>query len=389
MYKIKRLFVYIHVFFAMIAAKAVGFFLKNSPRYKDLWIVSERGVDARDNGYHFFRYLRSAHPEINAVYIIAKDSPDRDKVSGLGKLVEYGSFRHYVCFVLAKVKVSTHIDGYSPDILFFHKFRRLFPDKSKKVFLQHGIIKDDLPFCHADQTDIDMFVCSAVPEFEFVDRTFGYKPGVLQLTGLCRYDNLKKTETPTRRLLFMPTWRAALRTCTRKTFEESEYCKRYNSFLNSPKLADLLETYDCELIFYPHFEVHRFLDCFKTASDRVHIADLKTSDVQDLLIRSDILITDYSSVFFDYAYMRKPMVFFQYDEAAFRRGHYKEGYFAYQTDGFGKVAETEDAVLDSVRHILDNGLVPDGVYLDRMNAFFRYDDNENCRRTYEAICRML
>ena len=389
MYKFKRLFIYMKVFFVMTAAKAVSFFIKNRKKYKDLWIVSERGIDARDNAYHFFKYLRTNHPEINSVYIISKDSPDRKKVEPLGALVEYGSFRHYLCFSLAKVKVSTHIDGYSPDILFFHKFGKLFPDKSKKIFLQHGIIKDDLAFCHADQTDIDMFVCSAVPEYEYIDKTFGYKPGILKLTGLCRYDNLSKNEKPVHRILFMPTWRSALRTCNRHTFEQSEYFKKYNSFLNSENLLKLLEEYDFELIFYPHFEVHRFLDCFSTGSERVQIADFKNNDVQDLLINSDILITDYSSVFFDYAYMRKPMIFFQYDESEFRQGHYRKGYFEYSRDAFGDIARTEDEVVECLRHILQNSLKPDKVYLDKMNSFFRFDDTENCKRNFEEICKLL
>ncbi len=389
MYKIKRLFIYIKVFIIMTAAKAVSFFLKNHKQYKDLWIVSERGIDARDNGYHFFKYLRNSHPEINSVYIISKDSPDRNKVKALGTLIEYGSFKHYLSYILARVKVSTHIDGYSPDILFFHKFGKLFPDKSKKIFLQHGIIKDDLAFCHADQTNIDMFVCSAVPEYEYIDKVFGYKPGVLKLTGLCRYDNLRKNEKPVRKILFMPTWRSALRTCNRNTFAQSDYFKMYNSFLNSQSLSRLLEEYDYELIFYPHFEVHRFLDCFSTGDKRVRIADFKNNDVQDLLINSDILITDYSSVFFDYAYMRKPMVFFQYDESEFREGHYKQGYFEYKRDGFGNIAETQEDVVESLRHIIQNNLNPDKIYLDRMNSFFRFDDTENCKRNFEEICKLL
>ncbi|MBQ6381327.1 MAG: CDP-glycerol glycerophosphotransferase family protein [Clostridia bacterium] len=389
MYKLKRIFIYIRVFIVMVAAVVVSLFVKRRPEYQELWIVSERGVDARDNAYHFFKYLRREHPQINAVYIISKTSPDREKVASLGSLVEYGSFRHYLCFALAKVKVSTHIDGYSPDILFFHKFGKLFPDKSKRIFLQHGIIKDDLPFCHAEQTNIDIFVCSAVPEFEFVENTFGYKPGIVQLTGLCRYDNLKKPAQPTRKLLFMPTWRSALRTCTRRSFCESEYFKKYNALLNSRELSDLLAANDYELIFYPHFEVHRFLDCFETSDARVKIADFENNDVQDLLINSDVLITDYSSVFFDYAYMRKPLVYYQYNEAEFREGHYKQGYFEYARDGFGPIVATEDAVVESLRHFLENDLQPDSLYLDRMNTFFKYNDTENCRRNYEAICRLF
>ena len=72
------------------------------------------------------------------------------------------------------------------------------------------------------------------------------------------------------------------------------------------------------------------------------IADKDTFDVQDLLIRSQILITDYSSVFFDFAYMKKPEIFFQFDNERYRNSHYKEGYFSYELDGFGKVTYNRD-----------------------------------------------
>ena len=389
MYKIKRIFIYIKVFLIMLAAETASLFVRKKEEYKDLWIVSERGVDARDNGYHFFKYLRNEHPEINAVYIITKTSPDRAKVEPLGELVEYGSFRHYLCYILARVKVSTHIDGYSPDILFFHKFGKLFPDKSKKIFLQHGIIANDLPFSHADQTNIDMFTCTAVPEFEYIKNNFGYPDGILQLTGLCRYDNLKKTEKPTKKILFMPTWRSFVRACSKNVFLQSEYFQAYNSFLNCDELAKLLEEYDYELIFYPHYEVQRFIDCYETKSSRVKIADFKHNDVQELLINSDILVTDYSSVFFDFAYMRKPVVYYHYNDEAFRREHYKEGYFKIAQDGFGEVATTKEAVVNSLRHILENGLVPDELYLNRMNSFFAFNDTKNCERNFEAICKLL
>ena len=40
-----------------------------SAKYRELWLVCERGNDARDNGYWFYRYLKEKHPEINARYV--------------------------------------------------------------------------------------------------------------------------------------------------------------------------------------------------------------------------------------------------------------------------------------------------------------------------------
>ena len=55
-----------------------------SAKYRELWLVCERGNDARDNGYWFYRYLKEKHPEINARYVIEADSADRAKIEALG-----------------------------------------------------------------------------------------------------------------------------------------------------------------------------------------------------------------------------------------------------------------------------------------------------------------
>ncbi len=389
MYTFKRIFEYARCFFLVIIARIISVFVRPTRKYKDLWIVSERGTDARDNGYHFFKYLTTQHPEICCVYIISKNSPDRPKVAALGRVISYGSLEHYLSFLLAKVRVSSHIEGYSPDILFFNKFGKFVPSKAKNIFLQHGIIKDDIEFCHADRTNIDMFVCSATPEYDYIDKVYGYEKGILKLTGLCRYDNLRKNDTTTRKILFMPTWRASLRSCSQRTFCASEYFKKYNSLLNSSRLSELLKKYDYELVFYPHYEVQKFLGCFGTDNERVRIADFKNNDVQQLLIDSDILITDYSSVYFDYAYMRKPMVFYQYDEEAFRAQQYGKGYFDYKRDGFGKVVQNESEVIEELESILKNDLQPTAEYLQKMNSFFKFNDANNCERTYKAILNLL
>ena len=389
MYKFKRILEFARFLCMLAVAEIASFFVRFYPKYKDLWIISERGTDARDNGYHFFKYITKEHSEINSAYVITKNSPDYEKVASLGRVIAYGGLSHYISYILAKARISSHIEGYSPDILFFNKYGKFLHKKGKNVFLQHGIIKDDIKFCHADRTNLDMFVCSALPEYEYVDKSYGYKKGVLQLVGLCRYDNLKRNEKPTKKILFMPTWRAELRSCSRRSFLASDYFKKYNSLLNSKQLASLLDEYEYELIFYPHFEVQRFLDCFSVGNPRVKIADFKNNDVQNLLINSDVLLTDFSSVYFDYGYMRKPVVYYQFDEAEYRSKLYGKGYFDYRDDGFGKVVETEDEAISELKHIIENGALADEMFLERMNSFFKFNDTDNCKRNFDAILRLM
>ena len=84
-------------------------------KFSRVWVFAERGVDARDNGLHLFRYVQKEHPEINAYYIISKDSPDRKNFTSKDRLVDFGSWKHYLLYLAAEAKVSAHIYGGAPE----------------------------------------------------------------------------------------------------------------------------------------------------------------------------------------------------------------------------------------------------------------------------------
>ena len=159
-------------------------------RRPHIWLVCEYGPEARDNGYWLYRYLRLEHPEIDAVYAVNRDSVDRERVTALGPVVDYGSLRHWILYLAAEVNISSQKGG-KPNAAVCYLLEVVTGIlKNRRVFLQHGIIKDDLPFLHREKTNLSMFVTSTQREFDFVNGTFGYDPGVVVLTGLARYDNL-------------------------------------------------------------------------------------------------------------------------------------------------------------------------------------------------------
>lgn len=384
----KKSYRYISCALKYCIAAVISPFVKSNPKYNDLWLVSERGIDARDNGYYFFKYVTENHPEINVAYAISKNSPDRERVARLGRIINYNSLAHYIALITSKIKISTHIMGYTPYIDFFVRADKHGLVKGKKIFLQHGIIKDNLTYLHNDNVNIDLFVCSAKPEYDYVNSLYGYDDGVVKMLGLCRYDDLYKIKEPSKKILVMPTWRYNLRGAEVKEFMASSYYKSFNSLLNSERLRKLLEKYDYEMLFYPHIEMQDFIDCFNS-SGRVKTVSFKESTVQSLLINTDILITDFSSVFFDYGYMEKPMIFYQFDERDFRKQHYSEGYFSYKRDAFGKVVYKEDTLIDELERILSNGCKIDEEYLKRIDNFFTLRDKKNSERNFNAIQEII
>ncbi|MBP5160203.1 MAG: CDP-glycerol:glycerophosphate glycerophosphotransferase [Lachnospiraceae bacterium] len=78
----------------------------------------------------------------------------------------------------------------------------------------------------------------------------------------------------------------------------------------------------------------------------------KYDDISELYLISDIIITDYSSVFFDYANLKRPMLFYTYDLEKYRdvlRGFYID----IEEELPGPLLYTTEEVVDAVKHIED------------------------------------
>lgn len=381
--------------FKLIIAKLISPILKINKSNRDIWIVGERKSEAKDNGYHLFKYIRENHPEKKAYYVIDKESSDLEKIESLGNVIYYDSLKHYIYYIMSTKLVCAHLGGCVPDSPICWKFHEHEMKNKKKIFLQHGITKELIPSLMYENTKADLFVCGAEPEYEFVKNKFGYPDGNVQYLGFARFDNLHENTTKNQ-ILVMPTWRQWIPSSTwksenleecREIFLKSEYFDRYNSLINNQELIGLLDQYNLELIFYPHYEMQVYVDLFKTQSDRVVIAKKDDYDVQQLLKESKILITDYSSVAFDFAYMRKPVIYYQFDNDIYYKGHYQKGYFDYEEHGFGPVVYECKNIVQELNNLL-NKQNQENNYNDRYEQFFPLYDKDNCERIYNYVIQM-
>lgn len=367
----------------------ISFFVRNNSLYKDLWLISERTQDARDNGYHFFKYLCENQPHINCAYVIDKNSPDYHKVNRLGRIIQPGGFVHYLAFACAKIKISTHIMGYAPDSYRFAILDRKFKIvKGKKIFLQHGIIKDDIAELHYPKVNLDLFICSTQMEYESL-KDYNYPEGVIKCLGMCRYDALIDKHQLKRQILVMPTWRYYLRSMNDEEFKKSEYYRNFNALINDERLHNLLEENDYELVLYLHYELQKFTDLFCSDSKKVKVKGMIDADVQTLLMESAMLITDYSSVFFDFAYMKKPLAYWTFDRELFFSEQYGLGYFKFSEFGFGPELSNKKEVIDYIADEMERDMVVEDKYLQRIHNTFSDFSKYHCKKTYEAILELI
>ena len=364
---------------------------------KEVWLICESEKEARDNGYWLFKYICEKHSEINAIYAIKYNSSDYAKVSALGKTCQYGSIIHWAYYLSAKYNISTQKGG-KPNAAICYVLEIYGILQNVRIFLQHGITYNDAEWLYYRNTKMRLFVCGAKPEYDYVKEHFGYPEGYVKYLGFSRFDNLINTpqKNMKKRILVMPTWREwlVLNTKMREevnysgNFTDSGYYKAWNEFLHDEQLSKILEENDVELLFYPHRNMQPYLDFFEIKDDNIKIASWKAYDIQDLIINSDLMITDYSSVLFDYAYLKKPILFYQFDYEDFRKGQYKEGYFDFREQKLGTVCETLEEVLHDIEKNIAQNFSIDDETKDYIEQFFVINDNQNCERIFEEISKL-
>ena len=355
---------------------------------KHIWLISEIGFDARDNGYHFFKYLCEQQRQINAIYLISKKNHYYEKVSKLGKTLRPHSLKHFLVFIAADVKASSNVFGCSPNS-YLTKYLLKHHGTGINVALKHGIFKNLHPNYFKKNAHLDIICCAAKQEYEFVDKNFGYPAGVAQYTGLARFDALHDYAC-VNEIFVMPTWRRWLDGASEEKFKQSDYFNCWKQFLNSQQLQEILVKNQLKLVFFVHPKLNKHLSLYQTNHQLISYLNVhEGDDIQTHLKSAKILITDFSSVYFDFAYMRKPSLFFQFDEEMFNKEHYEQGYFDYRDDGFGPVCSTDVELIKQLQMIIQNKYELDPMYKKRIDDFFILSDAKNSERIYQAIQNKL
>ena len=354
---------------------------------KENWLICERNDEAQDNGFVFFRYLVKNHPDINAIYLINKNCKQFEKVKNTGKTVEFGSVKHFLMVIGCPVKISSQLFGYAPWVQ-LKTFYRRNKTKDIHVFLQHGITKNDHEgFYKENCSSLKLFVCGGKPEYDAIKLRHHYSESdVPQYTGFARYDLLNDFVCK-KQIIVMPTWRLSLTDASDSEFLASDFYKNWKGLMENNLFLQKSKHNGIDICFYLHHSFKQYSHLINFGPD-IKFINFGEMDVQQILKESLLLITDFSSVFFDFAYMNKPIIFFQFDENTFYDKHYAKGYFDYRRDGFGDVCLSIDDVVHSYIKIVDNKFINDSKYSKRASDFFVYRDDKNCERIYESILRL-
>lgn len=118
-------------------------------------------------------------------------------------------------------------------------------------------------------------------------------------------------------------------------------------------LNDFCESYHCDFYIKKHF-YHRDEVEELQQYPRIHDITRESRDTQELLMQTDVLITDYSSIYIDYLLLDRPMLFYHYDYEEYLKTD-REMYFDYQEVTPGEHAKNFSQFMEGLERIMQNG----------------------------------
>ncbi|MBS4174056.1 bifunctional glycosyltransferase family 2 protein/CDP-glycerol:glycerophosphate glycerophosphotransferase [Bacillus sp. FJAT-49736] len=353
-------------------------FLKLPLKEKTIIFESFLGKNYSDSPKYIYEYMQAQNMDYKYIWIFNKKVKD---IPGNPKQIKRFSLAYYYYLATAKYWVSNS------------RMPLHLKKREGNIYLQtwHGTPLKKLVF---DMNDIysanpkykkhfyqqsrrwDYLISPNQYSTEIFKRAFKYDKAVLEY-GYPRNDILyhidrdnianrikQKLNIPLDKkvILYAPTWRDD------EFYEPGKY--KFNIKLNLQEMKEQLGDQYVILL-----RMHYFIaDDIDTAGMEGFAYNLsKYDDIAELYLISDILITDYSSVFFDYANLKRPILFYTYDLEKYRdtlRGFY----INIESDVPGPLLYTTGEIIDSVRNIEQIS----EKYKDRYDEFYQtYCDWDN------------
>ena len=368
---------------------------------KEIWLINDNKAKAGDNGEYFFRYLMNKKlSDISIFFVIKKECDDYERLKKFGNILDLDSTFYLDIFLNSDKIISSISDEWVTNPFGEEKIYigDLFHFDS--IFIENGIIVDDLSkILDRINKNFSLFITSSKKEYNTIlSSGYYYNKDNVVLTGLSKYDNLIEISRITHKeklILIIPTWRLYI-TGTRDLvtfesiysphFKNTTFFDFYNNFINDQKILYYMEKYHFFGLFclHPYFS-EQIIDF--TANNFIAI---KTNcNYQELLPKASLLVTDYSNIFFDFAYLKKPIIYSHFDINEYRKYQYPEGYFDYFKDGFGPVCYNIECLENELIELLINNCKQKKKYINRIKKFFSFSDNNNNERIYSEIIKNL
>lgn len=387
MHRIKYIFIIIKQLIFYICSAII-------PKQQNLWVFGAwQGKVYGDNTKSLFEYMNQNHEEIKCVWL----THNEDVVSLLKEkkynVEKIKSWRGLLCLLRAKVAVETegNIDiggfilcrtkiiqlwhGVAPKKANWNEKRNVLQKLYSKLF--------DNNHAHS------YWMASSEQNKVTVHEIFGSVLEKTYVTGYPRndtfqnpvennmlFERLEEKYPDSKKIIYMPTHRNF---GTKAPFITCESLIEVDRKFREQNVV---------MVFKPHLhELKNYENIENQLTNIIFARDDIYKDVYSYVGGFDLLISDYSSIIYDFLCAKKPIVLFPYDLDEFKETD--AGLFDYFFDvPAGPFCYTWDEVVDSVVQLLENDTwVKEREVCRKM--FHPFDDGKNCERVYEAVMEIL
>ena len=343
-----------------------------------------------DNSAALHQYVRRRRLDIAAWWVIDRDSPDVGRARGHGPVLFRDTVECHVRALLAAVLVVSH--G-------LHDVPGLMSNRCRafRVRLGHGITATRARKPHAvaavERANRQFDLVPVSSEFELQNKlSWGIPRARIAVTGVPRFDTLlarqREIATDPKRLLYMPTWRDGT-VDSMAVFAGSDYARGLRALIEAPALREALERNDgyLHVAFHPIAKPFALQLFGELLAPRIVIEE--APDPQPVFARVGALVTDYSSVTWDFLYLDKPVFFYQFDRETLER---ERGSHIGEAGWPGPVARSAAELVPLIDDYL-GGRWTGEQEAERVQHWkrqvFPYRDDRNCERVVAEIERRL
>ena len=362
---------------------------------KKIWLMLDKLYKGGDSAEYLYRYSAKLNDGVTRYYLINENTKEYAELKKDGyKPLKNGSLMHKLVFLNADLILITnsHLFPFNGYTKATSKYIRGLCNFTS-MCLQHGLTVQKCAMAQRRIIDntTGYFLASRFEEANLNHHAYGYKGfNYLHVSGIARYDGLKNNDQ--KQILLSPTWRMynALPVVTSEgeqrgynpAFKNSTYFHVYNNLINHERLIETAKKYGYKIKFLLHPILSSQVDDFTPNPELEVIPSVGDLSYEKILTESSLMVTDYSGVQFDFAYMRKPIVYFHPEELP---PHYDDGIFFYDTMGFGEICTKTEELVDTLCEYMKNECQMKEEYVQRADNFFEYRDHNNCKRIYDQI----
>lgn len=376
-----------------------------SYRDNNIWVFGEWfGKRCCDNSMYFANYMAQNHPDIKCVWI-ARKGTDLSNLDKKINVYEIGERETNIIVKNAHIIImnqgfldvleNTLVPGGPISVNFWHgvPWKKIGLDgfeqsnKLKRFYysLQTKVLSSDYYLSLSDDfSSILRSACGAkrnkIIQAGYPRNSLFYNPS--QITEckdkLIKYINKKQrgieTSQATKIITYMPTFRD-------KTDKNFSFFDMGSDELS--RLKTILEGNDAIIIQKAHYASK----VNTTDSYYSRIINADEYPAQELLATSDILITDYSSCFFDYLLLDRPIIHYLYDYEYYSKLD-RGLYYTKEEVAAGDVATSEEELIQSISLYIENEKKDHDLRKKRKEKYIQFESEDSCSVIFEYLKRL-